>query len=151
MAKIEHEIQQKQFKNEYIKAHINILFTASWINGHVNQFLKPFDLSLQQFNILRILRGTAPHPTSVKELTNRMIDKMSNASRLVEKLRLKGMVDRKTSEADGRRVDVTITELGLQRLADASDIVEKQLEEVLQSISLEKLIELNNILDDLRG
>ena len=87
--KIEQEIQQTVFESEYQKANINLLFTASWLNQKSAKALKPFNISWQQFNILRILRGMGDKPATIKILTERMIDKMSNASRLVEKLKQK--------------------------------------------------------------
>jgi DNA-binding MarR family transcriptional regulator len=87
--KIEKAINQKAFKNPHQKAHINVLYTASWLSQQNAKVLKPFQISWQQFNILRILRGMAPQPATVKLLTERMIDKTSNASRLVEKLKRK--------------------------------------------------------------
>ena len=149
--KIEDEIKQKLFRNEYHKAHINVLFTASWFSQQSNQILKPFNISWQQFNILRILRGMHPDPASVKLLTDRMIDKMSNASRLVEKLKQKGLVDRHSCDQDRRRVDVSITAKGLEVLEEVSLLMEQQLDGNMQDLSFEEAEELNRILDKIRG
>ena len=149
--KIEDEIKQKLFRNEYHKAHINVLFTASWFSQQSNQILKPFNISWQQFNILRILRGMHPDPASVKLLTDRMIDKMSNASRLVEKLKQKGLVDRHSCDQDRRRVDVSITTKGLEVLEEVSLLMEQQLDGNMQDLSFEEAEELNRILDKIRG
>ncbi|MEL6924012.1 MAG: MarR family transcriptional regulator [Bacteroidota bacterium] len=92
--KIGDEIRQRKFVNEYHKTHINVLFTASWLNKRVTKTLKPYSISRQQFNILRILRGQHPNPGNVKMISERMIDKMSNASRIVDKLEKKGLVTR---------------------------------------------------------
>ena len=94
--KIEEAIQQKSFSNEYQKVHINVLYTAAYLSQIASSALKPYKISWQQFNILRILRGLQPEPATVKLLTERMIDKMSNASRLVEKLKQKGYVEKET-------------------------------------------------------
>ena len=149
--RIEDEIQQKKFKSEYQKAHINILFTAAWLNQQNQQILKPLGISSQQFNILRILRGMHPQPASIKLLTERMIDKMSNASRLVDKLLAKDLVQRSESGADRRRVDVLITDKGLQLLEKASIAVEDSLQQEMAMLSEEEAARLNELLDQLRG
>ena len=149
--RIEDEIRQKKFKSEYQKAHINILFTAAWLNQQNQQILKPLGISSQQFNILRILRGMHPQPASIKLLTERMIDKMSNASRLVDKLLAKELVQRSESGADRRRVDVLITDKGLQLLEKASTAVEDSLQQEMAMLSEEEAARLNELLDQLRG
>ena len=149
--KLEHEIKQKAFQSPYQKAHINILFTASWLSQRSSRLLKPYHISWQQFNILRILRGMHPEPATVKELTERMIDKMSNASRLVEKLYQKGLVDRKDCPEDRRRGHVYITPKGLDILEKASKAMESDMHENLDSLTLEEAEQLNAILDKLRG
>ena len=149
--KIEEAIQQKKFKDEYQKVHINVLYTASWIHQQSLQALKPFKISWQQFNILRILRGMHPQPASVKLLTERMIDKMSNASRLVEKLKQKGLVERKSCKSDRRQVDVVITDMGLDLLTQASKAMDQQMESAKARLNPEEAVQLNVLLDDLRS
>ncbi len=149
--KIEDAIQQKQFVSEFQKAHINVLFTASFLNQKTLKALKPFQISPQQFNILRILRGRHPQPASVKLLTEKMIDKTSNASRLVEKLRAKGLVAREASDDDRRKVDVQITKAGLELLEKASVAIERMIQNYGTSISSEEAGVLNGLLDKLRG
>lgn len=149
--KIEEEINQRNFKSEFQKAHINILFTASWLSQQSAALLKSFNISWQQFNILRILRGMYPEPASVKLLTERMIDKMSNASRLVEKLKQKGLVERTACDEDRRKVNVRITELGLEVLKEASSVMEENLENNMEEVTAEEAAVLNNILDKMRG
>ena len=149
--KLENAIQQKEFKDEYQKVSINILFTASWLSKVKTNALKPFNISLQQFNILRILRGLHPQPASVKLLTERMVDKMSNASRLVEKLKKKGLVERIVAEDDRRRVNIYITTLGLQTLETASHVLEHQLQQTLKGFPKKEAKELNRLLDKLRS
>lgn len=147
---LEKEINQNKFRDEFHKATINILYTGGWINSITNKFLKNYGLTPQQFNILRILRGQSPQPVSVQILMARMLDKMSNASRLVEKLRLKELVERKECSKDRRKVDVVITNKGLELLAKIdkeSDTMNKK----FQNISLKDAKELNKILDNFRG
>ncbi|PHN01544.1 MarR family winged helix-turn-helix transcriptional regulator [Flavilitoribacter nigricans] len=148
--KIEEAIQQKKFRDEYHKAHINVLFTASWIHQQSLKALKPFNISWQQFNILRILRGMYPEPASVKSLTERMIDKMSNASRLVEKLKQKGLVERRSCKFDRRQVDVVITDQGLELLSQASAAMEDQMDLSKSQLSEEQAAQLNDLLDAMR-
>lgn len=148
--KIEHEIQQTTFKNEYLKAHLNILFTATWMNQLTSESLKPYKLSWQQYNILRILKGKHPQPATVKELTSRMIDRMSNASRLVEKLQKKKLVKRVTNKTDRRRADIYITDHGLQLLTNLSGILEQKMVESMQGITLAEAEQLNALLDKMR-
>ena len=98
---------------------LNILFTSNWLESDTARILKPFDISSQQYNVLRILKGQRNKAISVNEIMARMIDKMSNASRLVEKLRQKELIERVTCESDRRQVDVRITKKGLKLLVDS--------------------------------
>lgn len=125
MTSINEAIQQKQFKSPMEKVVINVLYTNGWLTTKQNTWLKLFDLSIQQYNVLRILRGQHPQPASVNLLISRMLDKNSNSSRLVEKLRKKELVERSACAKDRRQVDVCITEKGLKLLADADKEVNK--------------------------
>ncbi|RME96494.1 MAG: MarR family transcriptional regulator [Bacteroidetes bacterium] len=149
--KLEDAIQQWTFINEYQKAHLNILLTASTLNQRTTSLLKPYGLTWQQFNILRILRGQYPKPATVKLLTERMIDKMSNASRLVDKLVDKGLVKRTPCTDDRRRVDVAITDKGLVLLAEVSERLESGLNFEQGHLSEAEAIQLNELLDRFRG
>lgn len=150
MPSIEEEIQQANFSSADHRAHVNIVYTAAWLNQRTAQVLKPFGLSLQQFNILRILRGRAGKPATIKLLTERMLDKMSNASRLVDKLKEKKLVDRQECASDRRRVDIFITDAGLSLLREASDAFETARRNTFSSITDEEAIELSRLLDKLR-
>lgn len=147
---INEDIKQKSFRSEYEKLAVNIMFTNSWVNTLHIKMLKPFNISKQQFNILRILRGQYPNSATVNLLQARMVDRMSNASRLVEKLRAKGLLERRMSDNDRRARAVIITKEGLVVLSEV-DKTEKQLEENLKNISKEEAKELNLLLDKLRG
>jgi len=149
--KIEEEIQQSKFKNDYQKLQINILFTASWLNQQTTQLLKPYKISWQQFNILRILRGRHPEPATVKVLASRMIDKTSNASRLVEKLRQKGYVERNECQEDRRRVDIVLTDLGMKMVNDASETMENEMQAKLTQLTTEEAQFASDVLDKLRS
>ena len=144
------EIKQAKFKNEHQKMLINILFTSSWLNAlHANN-LKPYGISTQQYNILRILRGQHPQPATVNLLIDRMLDKNSNASRLVEKLRLKKLIERAICPEDRRAVNVVITKKGMDLLAEL-DKQEVLLLKALNNISKEEALQINDLLDKLRG
>ena len=149
--KIEEAIQQSTFQDEYHKLHINILFTASWLTQLTTSILKPFNLSMQQFNILRILKGRRPESATVKYLTERMIDKMSNASRLVEKLKQKGFVERISCPEDRRRVNITITAAGLEIVEEASQVLQEEMTAKISKLSIEEAKMVSDILDKLRA
>lgn len=143
-------IQQQNFRSEYIKADINLIYTTSFLAGQKNCILKNFGISMQQFNILRILKGLNGKPASVKLLTERMLDKMSNASRLVEKLKNKGLVERKGCPNDRRQVEIFITEKGLNLITEATIELEDELTNK-QHLSEVEAKELNRLLDKMRG
>lgn len=117
MARIEDEIKQKEFRNQHNKLLVNVLYTSSWLNGLQNAVFKVHKLTPQQYNTLRILRGQYPEAASVNLLKDRMIDKMSNVSRIVDKLKEKDLVTREVCDHDRRQVDVKITEKGLSLLS----------------------------------
>jgi len=147
--KIEEEINQtKPFKTPQIKAVVNLLFTSSWLTSEQSRKLKPFGISIQQYNILRILRGIHPKPASVKLLIERMLDKTSNASRLVAKLKKKGLVERTACPEDRRRVDVVINEQGLALLEEVSAVMEES--EKTIGLTNEEALQLSNLLDKMR-
>ncbi len=148
--KIEEEIKQKKFDNEYQKATLNIIFTASWLSSEIHGVLKPFGLSQEQFNVLRILRGQNPNPCSLGTITERMIDKMSNATRLVEKLRKNDLVSREICPTNRRKVDICITEEGLKLLEQIDPALLKKFEEI-QRVEDKDLEVLNAMLDTMRG
>src|SRR3989339_1932793 len=108
--KLEEEIKQSKFRNEYHKLAVNIMYSYGWLmNLQAKLFIK-YDITGNQFNILRILRGQYPNPATVNLLKERMLDKMSDASRLVERLRIKGFIKRDLKPNDRRCVDVIISE-----------------------------------------
>jgi DNA-binding MarR family transcriptional regulator len=147
--KIGDQIKQNKFSSETEKAFVNISFTYNYINSRLSQVLKPHDISIQQFNVLRILKGQNPDPVSVNDITDRMIDKMSNASRLVEKLRKKGLVTRTPCSYDKRQVDVGITEKGLSLLLELNELVS----EVISNhshLDEQEFATLNTLLDAFR-
>ncbi|MCO5234371.1 MAG: MarR family transcriptional regulator [Chitinophagales bacterium] len=143
-------IKQKNFPNAYVKLEVNILYTAGWIQNHNNKFFKQYDISMQQYNVLRILRGQFPNACMLNVISDRMIDKMSNATRLVEKLRKKGLVTRRLNPNNRRQVDILITEQGLDLLKQIDDNF-SQHEAVFKELSQEEAFLLSDLLDKLRG
>ena len=146
---LEDAIKQKTFKSEFHKLEVNLLYTGAWALAKSNADLKNFGLTVQQYNVLRILRGQHPDPASVNLIIDRMLDKMSNASRLVDKLQKKELVIRSRCKKDRRQVDVTITVQGLQLL----EKIDRHLEKVIVSNNLTEAEarELNRLLDKVRG
>lgn len=147
--KIEQHIKQKKFKSQLEKALINIAFTQGYLSGEMNKLFKPHNISMQQFNVMRILKGQHPEAVSINDITDRMIDKMSNASRLVEKLRIKGLVQRTPCTFDRRQVDVNLTEEGIETLNSLNVLSAENLLK-FRHISEEEFEQLNNIMDKLR-
>lgn len=154
MAKLEELIKQTKFRSEKQKALISIMLVSNLLDNHHENFFKKFGLTLQQYNVLRILRGQFPNPCTVNLIRDRMLDRMSDASRIVERLRKAGFVERVQSAKDRRAVDVLITRKGLNSLAQIDkyedemqrpvDLLNekdaKQLSELLQKI-LDKMTE----------
>ena len=150
MGSIGEAIKQKQFNNEYSKLLINVLYTASWLNGLQNQIFKEHRLTPQQYNSLRILRGQYPEAASVNILKDRMIDKMSNVSRIIDKLKDKNLVTRTPCAHDRRQVDVKITERGMKLL----EVIDTQMgdwEKHLHTIDEKEAKKMNELLDKWRG
>ncbi|WP_435355569.1 MarR family winged helix-turn-helix transcriptional regulator [Emticicia sp. SJ17W-69] len=142
--------QQKPFKSPYQKLLVNIIYTSNWMNFEQQGLLKPYDLSSQQYNVLRILRGQYPTPITVNGIIERMLDKMSNASRLVDKLLLKGLVSRCDNANDRRACDIRITDKGKEVL-EMIDSQQNEWEMALKKITEEEAETLSSLLDKLRG
>lgn len=150
MGKIEDAIQQKEFKDPFNKAVVNLIFTQSYLVGAQQALFKPHDLSPEQYNVLRILRGQNGVPTTVSSIQDRMLNKMSNASRLVEKLKVKDLVRREECPSDRRQVDVLITSKGLDLLQQLEKKVEDCNRKFIHLTDYE-IDQLNDLLDKLRG
>lgn len=148
--KLEDEIKQKSFTSIYHRLTVNIMFTSSWLQSRHLRELKLFKLTPQQYNVLRILRGQHPVPASVGLIQERMLDKNSNASRLLDKLLLKKLIERKSSETDRRQMDVRITAEGLELLKKL-DILQEQWNGELKTLTLEEAETVNALLDKMRG
>lgn len=143
------EIKQSKFKNEFQKLTINLIYTSNILKTQSSNFLKKYDLTSQQYNILRILRGQYPNPSSVNLITERMLDKQSNASRLIDKLLAKNLVMRTENEKDRRIMDVVINQSGLDLLSKIDPEFDK-LEESFTSITVDEAKKMNAFLDKFR-
>ncbi|WP_428329186.1 MarR family winged helix-turn-helix transcriptional regulator [Mucilaginibacter sp.] len=148
--RIDEEIQSSNFEDNYHKAVINISYTYSWINNASRSHFEKHNITLQQFNILRILRGQYPKPATVNLLKERMIDKMSDASRIVDRLVQKGLVSRCTNNKDRRAVDIRISEEGINILS-IMDEEFKTRDFLKDNLTEEEAGQLSDLLDKLRG
>jgi DNA-binding MarR family transcriptional regulator len=146
---LEKELHQREFRNEFQKVLINIIHTNNYLVSKMNDVLKPYDITRQQYNVLRILRGRNPGHSTVLEIRERMLDKMSDASRIVERLRLKGLANREFGSKDKRSVEVTITQAGLTLLEQMEDNI-NSLEKLFKNLKLEDAVLLNESLDKIR-
>jgi DNA-binding MarR family transcriptional regulator len=148
---IENDIKQTtSFRSSYQRMIVNLMYTNGWVCDEQMYLLKPFGLTIQQYNVLRILRGKYPNPVKVADITERMLDKMSNASRLVDKLLTKELAQRTECPNDRRAVDVVITERGLD-LLKTLDQHQSQWEKRFHNLTEQEADELNHLLDKLRG
>lgn len=148
--KLEEEIQQKSFKTQQQKLAINLLYTVHWLNAKYAEFFRNTDITIQQYNVLRILRGQHPKHCNLKVIKERMLDRMSDASRIVDKLHTKGLLERKTCPDDRRQVNIIISKKGLQ-LLDSLDFIDDQTADIFKSLTDKEVLALNELLDKLRG
>ncbi len=147
---IEKEIQNAKFKDNYQKASVNIIYTYNWLNSLIKAELSKSKITPQQFNILRILRGQHPKPATINIIKDRMLDKMSDASRIVDRLVSKELVTRTVSERDRRAVDILISDKGLALLANIK--LEEAMAVVFKdNITDQKASQLSDLLDIFRG
>jgi DNA-binding MarR family transcriptional regulator len=120
---LEEQLKQKEFKTKRQRAYLNVVYTASVLNLEQTRLFKPFGLSLQQYNVLRILRGQNGTPVSIGLIQERMLDIQSNASRLIDKLEDKKLVIRKVCPNDKRQMEITITHEGLKVLLELDEVI----------------------------
>ncbi len=149
MMGIDKDIQQLTFRNPHQKAAINLIYTLGWMREKTNLIFEAEDITPQQFNILRILRGSYPHPLSTLQIRERMLEKMSDTSRIVDRLITKGLVKKLTCKNDRRLVDIIITDKGkklLERLDDRQD----EIDGVLHNLSEKDATILSDLLDKIR-
>lgn len=148
--KIDQEIKQKMFKNEWQKALVNVIFTSSWLNLKIKEHLKEYGITPQQFNALKILNGQYPNPVSTSVVRERMLDKMSDVSRIVARLQEKKLVNVCKANRDKRLVDIVISEKGVELIAKI-DIENAHMDAIITGLSEEEAGLLSNLLDKMRG
>ena len=146
---LEKDIHQSTFSSARQKAMLNIMFSYGWILERIRDFLASEDITHQQFNILRILRGSHPQPLSTLQIRERMLDKMSDTSRIVDRLIVKGLVKKATCAKDKRLVDVTITDKG-QKLLKKLDARLDPTESIMSNLTEKEAEMLSSLLDKLR-
>jgi DNA-binding MarR family transcriptional regulator len=146
---LETDIQQARFRNEYQKTVINLIYTYNWVSEQSKKFFEKEDITPQQFNILRILRG-AGKPLSTLQIRQRMLDKMSDTSRIVDRLVKKGLVKKVICKSDRRLVDVSISDKGIELLSKL-DESEEEMDAVLKNLTHEDASTLNKLLDKIRS
>ena len=145
---IEKDIQQYQFRNDFQRAEVNLIFTCNWLNERIKQIIDEADITQQQYNILRILRGSK-QPLSTLQIRDRMLDKMSDTSRIVDRLIKKRLVDKTICSTDKRLVDISISEKGLDLLQQL-DIRNSDIDNLLHNLTQEEAIQLSTLLDKIR-
>ena len=147
--RLEEAIKQKTFRSESQKLNVNFIYTYSWIINNQKPVFQQYGLTMQQYNVLRILRGNHPDPYSTHMIRDRMLDKMSDVSRIVDRLCKKGLVDSNQCSSDKRLVDVNITEKGLKLLKEMDKTVDL-MERMFNNLSKEEQVKLNELLDKIR-
>lgn len=148
--KIEEHIQSVALP-VYKKAIVNLLFTSHWLNDEISDVLKPFDISTQQFNVLRILKGRKGKAANLSSIQKRMIAKNSNATRLVDKLIVKGLVIKETCEANKRKVEIFITNQGEIFLEKLNKVVEDKEQKIVAQLTDEEQHTLTELLTKIRS
>jgi DNA-binding MarR family transcriptional regulator len=146
---IETDINQSKFRNQYQKGIINFIFTFNWLNERMKNIFDREQITAQQFNILRILRG-AGKPISTLQIRQRMLDKMSDTSRIVDRLLIKALVKKSVCPVDKRLVDVSITDKG-KKLLEKLDKYDAEMDAILGSLSEPEVRSLNKLLDKIRN
>jgi DNA-binding MarR family transcriptional regulator len=146
---LEKDINQTKFNNEHQKVMVNIIYTANWMNEQLKSFFDKEDITQQQFNILRILRG-AGEPISTLQIRQRMLDKMSDTSRIVDRLLIKGLVKKTTCPTDKRLVDVSITGKG-KKVLEKIDASQHKMDAISNNLTDKDAEIMNGLLDKMRG
>ncbi len=147
---LQKETKTSRFESIYQQAIVNVLFTYGWCNERLKQMVSPYDITTQQFNILRILRGQYPAPSTINLLRSRMLDKMCDASRIVDRLVQKGLVLKAVNPNDKRAVDILITKKGLSLLSQIDNEVDLSAM-AAPNLTAEEAEQLNDLLDKMRG
>lgn len=151
MPTIEEHIITKPIKDPYQRAILNIMFTGVWLQQQVGHALKPHDITEPQYNVLRILRGQKGESMNLYAIQERMIQKMSNVSRLIDKLLAKKLVTRKECAENRRRVDIAITDEGLALLNEVEPSLEKIFSKISSNLTRDEADKIGKLLDTMRN
>ncbi len=149
MARLEDEIKQSKFHSESEKLLVNIIFTHNYLQAKFELMFKKFGITAQQYNILRILKGQYPKNISLIDIKNRMLDKNSDVSRIIERMRKKNLVTRKICPTNRRAVEISITQKGLDLLSQINPHLLKH-HQIVEHLSKEEIKTLNDLLDKIR-
>ncbi len=149
--KLEEALKISQFSSQEQRAALNIIYTAAWLNEQINAMLKAYGISEQQFNVLRILKGQGTYPASLQLIQERMVHKMSNATRLVDKLSQKGLVTRRECPHNRRQVEIAITQEGHALLAAIEPQREQMEQSLFQNLDETEVRQIADLMDKLRG
>lgn len=147
---LEEEIKVAKFRNSRHKLTVNLMYTNNWMSSKMQEVFRKHAVTNQQYNILRILRGARPGPCNIQELKARMLDKQPDASRLVDRLLAKGLVDRKVNDIDRRKMDITISNKGLKLLESMEEDV-NGFEQLFDGLSDAEVDVVNDLLDKIRS
>ncbi|HLF32933.1 MAG TPA: MarR family transcriptional regulator [Cyclobacteriaceae bacterium] len=147
---IEDAISQKNFRNEYQKVSLNLVYTANFLSDLQRKFFSGYNITVTQYNVLRILKGQGAEALTTAEIRCRMLDKSSDASRIVDRLAARGLVRKKICPGDKRLVDVSISEKGTRLLEEIEKNI-AELDELMSKISVPEAMELNRLLDKVRN
>ena len=148
--RLEEEIHQRKFRNERQKALINLLFSYGWVSRKLKSILQVHNISIPQYNVLRILKGAFPEPLTTSAIAERMLDKASDASRLVDRMHKKGWVEKQVCKTDKRLVDIKLSTEG-KELIEKLELIDTDLDAIVGKLSLQEAKQLNTLLDKLRG
>jgi DNA-binding MarR family transcriptional regulator len=147
--KLEEAIKSNRFNDERHKATVNILYSAYWLRNSFSTALKEYDLTLEQHNVLRILKGSYPKALCVKEIASRIIEKSSNVPRIIDRLVTKKLVQRGQSKEDKRETLVSLTESGISMIDKARKLIERVTNDII-NINEEEGHLINELLEKIR-
>ena len=148
--KLEDAIKQKKFESPLHKATINLMYTANWLHGEFRDLFKSFDITHQQYNVLRILRGMHPNCVNPSEIKEVMLDKNPDITRLCDRLLLMGLIHRNIDKENRRKMKIVITEKGLDLLLEIEPVIKLRMEQLFADVKVD-YEKFNDMLDAMRG
>jgi len=147
--RLEDVLQTNRFRNEQHKASLNILFSAYWLKSNLSYAIKDGDLTMEQYNVMRILKGKHPEKMCIKDIAGRMIERNSNVPRIIDKLLAKKLVKRSVSKTDKRETLVALTEKGLTNVESTTQVLNALSDSLIKLTEAEAGI-LNDLLEKMR-